>query len=187
MNACPDHNSWFAQSYCNRQAGPLQQSFTIECDVPDTSTVGVCLPNEICVDGITSGPLSPVMAYCVSVENFVKIAADKTSQGFLGNLAGDAADWDTKNVAIEAVLTGADKDSPALYAQRMEITAYDAMGVPVGGDKGTNACAGATTCASIGLQPLPHGTKEVGIDITLPAGSVGGSLWLPVVSPFILG
>ena len=183
QETCPDRTSWFARSYCNRQVSPLQNSFIIECDDPDTSTVGVCLPNEICVDGIRAGPQSPVVAYCVSVENFVKIAADKASQGFTGTLPGEAADWEQKYLAVEAVLTGADANSPALYAERMEITAYDAFGIPTGGDAGKNVCTGATTCASIGLQPLPQGTKEVGVDITLPVGSVGGSLWLPVVSP----
>ena len=123
----------------------------------------------------------------MSLENFVKIAADKVSQGVTGTLPAGSADWDQENVAIEAVLTATDGNSPILYAERMEIQAYDAFGVPTGGTAGVNTCTGVTTCASIGLQPLPHGTTEVGIDITLPDGSLGGNLFLPVVSPLISG
>ena len=153
--------------------------------MPDSSTTGVCDENEICVDSIRHSALTPVMAYCVSMENFVTIAANQ-HQGVTGDLPDSAADWDQNNVAVEAVLTGKDANSPTLYAEKMEITAYDAWGNPLS-PGGVNTCTGATTCASIGLQPLPHGTKEIGVDITLPAGSAGGNLWLPVILPLLSG
>ena len=119
------------------------------------------------------------------MHNFVTIAANQ-HQGVTGDLPDSAADWDQTKVAVEAVLTGKYANGPLLYAEKTTMTAYDAWGNPSSPD-GVNTCTGATTCASIGLQPLPYGAKEVGVDILLPAGSVGGNLWLLVVLPLLSG
>lgn len=71
-------------------------------------------------------------------------------------------------------MTERNTDSPALYAETVEMMACYAWGNPLA-PGGSDTCESVTTCASLGLQPLPElGTKEIGVDVLLPVGSECG-------------
>ncbi|MCJ1259231.1 hypothetical protein MMC24_007067 [Lignoscripta atroalba] len=146
---------------------------------------GNCAPHEICVEGHGN------TAYCVSTENFVKIAeshvagAGTQATGSIripapesGASAGQHA-----VVAANAVLTG-ENATMRLEAQSMKLWALH--GNLVTADypilqtvlNGTAACE---NCSSVELQPVPE-TADVLVANVLLKGAGPGVLYLTTIS-----
>ena len=153
----------------------------------------------------------PHMAYCVGMENFVKIArkgleaegvaaaaAWGKEEGEEGGTSGGSSAQQgqagqqqqgeqgaRRDYAVEAVMTGLDNVT-SVFVQKLSI---EAQRFEMEGDtlvwlammNGTNQCE---DCASIGILPVPEGTRRVKVDVVLKDGTEAGLLYVAaLVSP----
>ena len=129
LNSCTDPSfSLFKFSYCDRRVGP--QAYQIRCRNPATNRLrvenGVCTSSELCVDRVLPPfehrrAMSRLVAYCVSMQNFVQIAqvalqTTATAVSPFHELPG------TDGYVVEAVMTSPDNIT-SVFAQNLTIQA----------------------------------------------------------------
>lgn len=136
---------------------------------------GSCLPHEICIDRLTGPPDNTRVAYCVSTDNYRKIAKTLGRKEFGSiQIPADQPNAQQK-LLVEAVLTGPTVDS-SVRAQSMKVTALKKLAainnVPQYGPlpRGAWAC---TDCWKIGPVAMPKGSEQISAAVTLAAGAAG--------------
>ncbi|KAL8944982.1 MAG: hypothetical protein Q9211_000415 [Gyalolechia sp. 1 TL-2023] len=191
LNSCPAGET-FAESHCREHVSP--QAYVIMCtDGLDNSWYfRHCAPTEVCIQGIPkqnppspSGQWTPptLRAYCVGVDNFVKIAQSpvsyKTVPGMIGVKFTAPAG---KTMAVEAVLTGQNMTETIFAASlRMSAQTSDSSNNVQTFRSQAGGTAQCTDCARILVAPVPTRTQRVIINIVLKAGATGGLLFLSSV------
>ncbi|KAI9878246.1 MAG: hypothetical protein M1830_001469 [Pleopsidium flavum] len=144
----------------NQQGGP-----------PFHMDLGTCYDHEVCVHTRTSGVANrPLRAYCVSKEDFVQIAQAAAERAGVHPPA-EVAQHVAGGVAVEAVVTAPDGKT-LLPVKGLSIDASGANNAALPG--GHQGCSG---CSTIGLDPVPPGTKEVHSQVAME-GIASGLLYL---------
>lgn len=130
---------------------------------------------EICVDGIHA-PNIPIMAYCVQVANFVKLALGHYGSGKTQQVRVDLRGTRGLNYAFEQVVVGGGGPSTTFTAASMLIDAQDTNGNSLS----SNSC---TECSSIGIEPLPSGFDHMVTTVTLPDSNSVGLMYGAIIVP----
>ena len=194
MNYCPHGHDWLGESHCTRQfsnANQSPQGVAIMCTFVGHAGPQfyahqtACLPNEICVQKNYAPPYGQNLhvAYCVSTDNFVKIAQDHlthaTTPANVQQNVGPVRTVGKTPYSVQAVMTTLDTRAVITVA-RLEITAqkraivHEApLWVPVEGGK--QQCS---DCASVEIPTVPAGTQRVDVHVGLRKGTVAGLLYL---------
>lgn len=150
---------------------------------------GSCASNEICSDGrarIRNGAEGYIttVAWCVSQENFVKIAmASGSSRTSPSTVQAAFHADDVAQYSVEALLTSLDSQK-AMEAQYLDIQAQaaDVVGnVPLWRtlNGGEMECS---NCASVGIMSVPTQTQRIRAHVDLELGTASALLYLSVVS-----
>ena len=161
---------------------------------------GSCAQTEVCIEGTRALPEPSdwaqqyhqdawlglyKVAYCVNVENFVRIAQDGLAD------ADGAGEVETvyfhqqsqqPNATVEAVVTSLDNKT-SVFAQRLEVeaqTADGAFGTQIWRTL-VNGSSGCENCSSVDLAPFPIAAKRIKVDVVLPAAVTAGVVWLASV------
>ena len=183
-------------SHCLRAAN--SQAYLISCANYQTGVFihapGECEDSEICIDGRNLHnhefhhiPI-PDTAYCVSINNFVEIALERsrtTKDPSAVEVASDVGPgMASAGYAMEAVMTGLDhKTSLFMHSLKMQAQTLDVDKNRLVWrtlDRGMTQC---TNCSSLALGPLPIGTQRVKVDAVLKAATAVGLLYLASVAP----
>ena len=144
-----------------------------------------CADDEICVGSEEGDGRTPLQAHCVSTSHFVAIGHPSSSNGQGTGSSGVATasfnpvsqQRDGMHVAVEAVLTDADKRT-SLFATShvMQAQFYNATrGIWRTVAYGHNDCL---NCASLRLEPFPMTAQRVKVNVVLPESMPAGLLWL---------
>ena len=192
IDQCP-HNLDFLGSRCIRSHNA--RAYSILCSaIPNIEggrsiRWGSCSSNEICSDGrarIRNGIEGYIttVAWCVSQENFVRIAmAGGSSRTSPSTVQADFHAADAKQYSVEALLTSLDSQK-AMEAQYLDIQAQ-AAGV-VGSVLSWRTLNGGemecSNCASVGIMSLPTQTQRIRAHVDLEPGTASALLYLSVMS-----
>lgn len=144
-----------------------------------------CAPDHICIDGQRPPPDRPdikPVCYCVSTENFVKIAQDGLVQDKEAK-ANQPLDVPAANSFAIAPVLADQTGTKALVAKSLSLEAqsYQMIGnVQSWGTlpRGTEKCV---NCGRAVVQPIPVGTERVAVDVVLAAGTTAAAIYLEMV------
>ncbi len=178
LNVCY-FNQQFHRSDCRRHVNP--QAYSVGCTIGGSHPgyVGSCASNEICVDGL-QGAGALHTAFCVSTENFVRIAKDwLTHETTPAAIHVGFHPQAGSQYTVEAVMTSFDSHTTVVAAS-LEIEAQTSetrSNVPSWRtlNGGTNQC---NMCASVQIANVPTGTQRIYVHVDLQAATVGGLLYL---------
>ena len=192
ITECP-HNLEFLGSRCIRSHNARAYS-TICSVIPNIEggrsiRWGSCTSNEICSDGrgrIGNGVEGYIatVAWCVSQENFVKIAmADGSGRTSPSTVQAAFHAVDVNQYSMGALLTSLDSQK-AIEAQYLDIQAQTAD--VVGNvalwrtlNGGEMECS---KCASVSIMSLPAQTQRIRAHVDLDSSITSALLYLSVVS-----
>ena len=184
-------------SMCSRHVSAV--AYTITCGNDKTGNIertpGECEESEICVDGVNWRNFNFMYhglrhtAYCVSMNNFVEIAIERTKAAQKDASAVEASSgvrpgMPQAGYAMEAVMTGLDHktsiftQSLNMQAQTLDVDKNTHVWRTL--DRGTTQC---TDCSSLAMESLPIGTQRVKVDVVMKAATAVGLLYLTSVAP----
>ncbi|MCJ1375112.1 hypothetical protein MMC20_006346 [Loxospora ochrophaea] len=205
INSCPDNNA-FAESRCVSSG---VRTYVVSCRRTKYATVrgvrrpsgtekysrqGSCEDTEICILKQWTETYYPgyfdynFLAYCVSIENFLRLAELVT-----GSLAqqlnfaeAELPQGQGNNGAVQAVLAGPDGNT-SLVASQLTISAQtkkEMYNLDMWGTM-ANGYQQCTQCSSIGLDQIPAGTQRIAVNARLSDldSGTGGIMYLAEV-PF---
>lgn len=124
-----------------------------------------------------------MMAYCVSADNFRKIAEDHLAHKTIpGTIGVKYSVPEGKSMAFEAVLTGQNMHE-SIFASSLRISAQtsDTSNNVQTWRSQAGGTAVCTDCARILIAPVPEKTQRIVMNIVLKAGAAGGLLFLSSV------
>lgn len=188
LRSCPNPGlPHFQGSFCLRTVSAA--AYAISCTNDRTGlwgrASGECEESEICIDG--SHP-EPHIAYCVSKNDFVEMAIERTKTKKGGSAvevaSGVSPGMPQAGYALEAVMTGLDHKTSVftqslnMQAQTLDVDKNTRVWRTL--DRGTSQC---TDCSSLSIEPLPIGTQRVKVDVVLKAATAVGLLYLASVAP----
>lgn len=184
------------RSVCNRNISP--QAYITQCIkigsvifVDQVRVGGNCARHEICIDGVEHPHPAPgelvETAYCVSAQNFVRIAQDQrahlTPSSTTNAVFTAQYHPGSGRHIVEAVMTGLDARQ-SVFASTLRIEAQSFIMASSGPVwrcllGGLFECS---NCSSMGFFPVPDGTQRIQVAVTLPAMVAGGLLYLASVA-----
>lgn len=183
IRKCPLGGMWTSDSWCQHNISPqASETFCIGPPrqagrtSPQTHLIneGRCANDEICVGSEEIGETTPVQAYCVSTDNFVRIGQGPSASSLAASFNPAVYNNSGSHLTVEAVITSLNKQSSVFAASVvMQAQAYDTVWRTVAG--GSNDCL---RCSSLTLAPFPLTAQRVKIDVELSEGNPAGLLWL---------
>ena len=150
---------------------------------------GNCALNEVCSDGrarIRHGDEGYIttVAWCVSQENFVKIAmANGSSRTSPSTVQAAFHAVGVKQYSVEALLTSLDSQK-AMEAQYLDVQAQaaDVVGNVALWRTLNGGEMECRNCASVGIMSLPTQTQRIRAHVDLESRTASALLYLSVVS-----
>ena len=192
IRECPMDPEHVSTSWCQRSHSA--QDFRTSClaipqpDQGKPNSVTRLAPGKCPADGICIGRGSddetetPVQAYCVSTNDFVKIGQEPLRGGQnLGSSGVVAAGLNPAfynksggKIGVEAVVTYmSGKESLFAASMVMQAQTYDTSWRTV-----ANGSANCLRCSSVTVAPFPMTAQRVKVDVVMPERIPTGLLWL---------
>ena len=188
IRQCPLGEMYSSHSWCQHKISP-QASETLCIGPPPQAgrttpqynfiNEGKCTNDDICVGSDNIGG-TPIHAYCVSTDHFVRIGQNPSGNSLASsgvvtaNLNPAIHNNNGSHLTVEAVVTSLNKRTSVFAASVvMQAQAYDRVWRTVAG--GSSDCL---RCSSVTLAPFPLTAQRVKVDVVLSEDSPAGLLWL---------